>query len=175
METFDDDGPSTSSEWAVKSVVQDVGEPMDALCTNKAFDLLAVAGRSVMKVFSLKNNEFKQELDLRSKTRRMNLYFSGSVSWNPVKPLVAATSSTGLVVLFDIEKCRGNNAQDPDAIRFIDPEGPSTADQFFRANKAAATKVCFHSYDGDLFISGSKDATIYLHDLREPKPAASFG
>lgn len=71
------------SEWALKNVVQDVGDPMDALCTNKAFDLLAVAGKSVMKVYSLKNNEFQQMLDLRSKSRRM-LYFSGSVSWSPV-------------------------------------------------------------------------------------------
>jgi hypothetical protein len=49
METIATDDPSTS-DWAVKSVIQEVGEPMDALCTNKAFDLLTVAGRSVMKV-----------------------------------------------------------------------------------------------------------------------------
>jgi WD40 repeat protein len=78
-------------------------------------------------------------------------------------------------VLFDIESCRGSNAQDSNSIRFIDPEGPSAVDQFFKANKAAATKVCFHSYDPNLFISGSKDATIYLHDIRQSRPAASFG
>jgi WD40 repeat protein len=169
----DEDNPSTS-DWAVKSVVQDVGDQMDALCTNKNFDLLTVAGRSVMKVFSLRNNEFKQEVELRSKTRRMNLYFSGSISWNPVEPLVAATSSTGSIVLFDIEKCRGNNAQDSDPITFIDADGPSSVDQLFRANKAAATKVCFHSYDPKLLISGSRDATIYLYDLKYKKPVTSF-
>jgi hypothetical protein len=37
-----------------------------------------------MKVYALKNNEFEQVMDLRSKTRKTNLYFSGSISWNPV-------------------------------------------------------------------------------------------
>lgn len=36
---------SSSTEWAVKNVVQDVGEDMDALCINKSFNLVAVAGR----------------------------------------------------------------------------------------------------------------------------------
>jgi hypothetical protein len=40
----------SSTEWAVKNVVQDVGEPIDALCTNKNFDLLAVAGRSGIRL-----------------------------------------------------------------------------------------------------------------------------
>lgn len=175
MENFimDDDQLASSSEWAIKNVVQDVGEPIDALCTNRNFDLLTVAGRAVMKVFSLKNNEFQQVLDLKSINRRKNVYFSGSISWNPINEnLVATTSSTGLVVLFDLEKCRNN---DSTGINFIDPEGSSGTDQSFRAHKAAATKVCFHSYDRNLFISGSKDATIYLHDQRYPeKPAANF-
>jgi hypothetical protein len=51
--------------------------------------------------------------------------------------LIAATSSTGLIVLFDIENCRNSNQ---DSIRFMDPEGASGSDQFFKANKAAATK-----------------------------------
>ncbi|KAI6176097.1 Beta-Casp domain-containing protein [Aphelenchoides bicaudatus] len=166
---------SSSAEWAVKSVIHDVGEQMDALCTNKTFDLFTVAGRAVMKVFSLKNNEFKQEMDLKSKTRRMNLYFSGSVSWNPIDPLVAATSSTGQIVLFNLERCQAS-AQDSNAIKFIDPEGSSNVDHFFRAHKAAATKVCFHPFNKNLFISGLRDSTIFLHDLEaQEKPVASFG
>lgn len=84
--------------------------------------------------------------------------------------LIAATSSTGTIVLFNIEENSAHASP-----RFIDPEGPSAVDQFFRANKPAATKVCFHSYDPDLFVSGSKDATIYLYDLRHDKLAASYG
>jgi hypothetical protein len=45
---LEDDQIASSSEWAIKNVVLDVGEPMDALCTNKRFDLLTVAGRSGM-------------------------------------------------------------------------------------------------------------------------------
>lgn len=123
-----------------------------------------------MKIFSLKNNEFEQVLDLKSKTR--NLYFSGSISWNPVNEnFIAATSSTGVIVLFDLEKCRNNMER---GAQFVDPEGPYSFDQTFRAYKPAVTKVCFHTYNPDLYISGTRDNVIYLHDTKEAKPTASF-
>ncbi|KAI6181196.1 GATOR complex protein WDR24 [Aphelenchoides besseyi] len=160
------------SVYVVQNVVHDVGEAMDALSTNKNFDLVAVAGRSVMKLYAIRDNKFEQVLDLRTKTCGRNVYFSGSISWNSVKEnLIAATSSTGSIVVFDLDHCRGLNSQD--TIRFIDP-GAGSSDHLFRANKAAATKVCFHSFNPYLFVSGSRDATLWLHDYRQLEPAASF-
>lgn len=46
MDNIDGQLATHSTEWAIKNVVQEVGEPMDALCTNKNFDLITVAGRS---------------------------------------------------------------------------------------------------------------------------------
>ncbi|KAI6218687.1 GATOR complex protein WDR24 [Aphelenchoides fujianensis] len=158
-------------EYVIKSVVQDVGEAMDALATNRNFDRVAVAGKAVMKLYSIKNTSFELELDLRTKTRGRSVYFSGSISWNPISEnLIAATSSTGSIVVFDLDHCRRGNSQE--SIRFIDPVGGG---DLFRANVAAATKVCFHSFNPYLFVSGSKDATIWLHDYRQHRPVASFG
>ena len=93
-----------SDGWVMQNVVQDVGDSVEALCTNKNFDLVAVAGKSgsnrrvssfaagrcvsavflVMKIYSLRDDEFEQVVDLRGRTRRPHLYLSGSVSWNPI-------------------------------------------------------------------------------------------
>ncbi|CAD5220468.1 unnamed protein product [Bursaphelenchus okinawaensis] len=158
----------------VKDVTMELNDPMDALSVNKDFTQLAVAGRAVLKVFSIKEDGFEPAVDLRAKTRRMNLYFSGSVSWNPNREnLIAVTSSIGSIVLFDLEHCHGSNPQD--AVSFIDPEAVSSGLEFqFRAHKAAATKVCFHEFNPNIFISGSKDATLFLYDIRRPEPAAHF-
>ncbi|CAD5226921.1 unnamed protein product [Bursaphelenchus xylophilus] len=157
-----------------KDVTLELNDPMDSLSVNKDFTQIAVAGRAVLKVFSIKEDGFEPAVDLRAKTRRMNLYFSGSVSWNPNREnLIAVTSSIGSIVLFDLEHCHGSNPQD--AVSFIDPESLNSGLEFqFRAHKAAATKVCFHEFNQNLFISGSKDATLFLYDIRKPEPAGHF-
>lgn len=119
--------------------------------------MIVVAGRAVMKVFAIQTNGFKMVTDLRSKSRRLNMYFSGSVAWSPTKEnIIASTSSNGGVHLFDLNYPAGST------------------DQQYRVHKNAATKVCFHEYNENLLISGSTDATVWLYDLRCTEPSVCF-
>lgn len=48
------------------------------------------------------------------------------------------------------------------------------ADQQYRSHKKAATKVCFSEFNENLLLSGSKESTALLHDLRSAEPVATF-
>jgi WD40 repeat protein len=44
----------------------------------------------------------------------------------------------------------------------------------YKAHKSVATKVCWHEFDAHLLASGSKDASVWLYDVRTPDPLISF-
>uniref|UniRef100_A0A914D3B2 GATOR2 complex protein WDR24 n=1 Tax=Acrobeloides nanus TaxID=290746 RepID=A0A914D3B2_9BILA len=142
-----------------RNVVLHLHEPIDALCATRSHSMVAVAGRNILKVFGLKDDRFEPKLDLRKSKQK--LFFSGSVSWSPLKEnWIASSSTTGTVNLWDLE------TQNYVSLSHNEPH--------FRSHKAVTTKVCFHEFNENLLVSGSKDGTIWLYDTRLAEPVQFF-
>ncbi|KAK6745026.1 hypothetical protein RB195_011627 [Necator americanus] len=153
-----DDDITIVSPPANKNMV-DVDDPMDALSANREQNRLVAAGcRGVLKVFKLDDEGFEQVIDLRSaRSRRLNLLYSPSnVAWSKLKDeLIATTSNNGAVVLWDVNKGR--------------------IEMHYKSHQRSATVVHFHRSNENLLISGSRDAAVFLYDLRESEPVKKFG
>ncbi|VDO48236.1 unnamed protein product [Haemonchus placei] len=146
-----DDDLSIASPPVSKPIV-DVEDPVDALSANREQTRLVAAGcRGVLKVFKMDDQGLEQVADLRSaRSRRLNLLYSPSnVAWSKLKDqLVATTSNNGAVVLWDMH---------------------------YKAHQRSATVVHFHRSNDNLLVSGSRDAAVFLYDLREQDPVKKFG
>lgn len=138
--------------------VIDVSDPIDALSSNREQTRVVAAGsRGVLKIFRVTDNSLDHVQDLRpAKSRRMSLLYSPSnVAWSKLKDeYVATTSTTGAVVLWNVEKTKIETS--------------------YKVHTRSATVVRFHRKDANLMISGSKDATMLLYDFRQPQPTQCF-
>ncbi|XGW13453.1 hypothetical protein V3C99_000072 [Haemonchus contortus] len=153
-----DDDLSIASPPVSKPIV-DVEDPVDALSANREQTRLVAAGcRGVLKVFKMDDQGLEQVADLRSaRSRRLNLLYSPSnVAWSKLKDqLVATTSNNGAVVLWDVQKGK--------------------IEMHYKAHQRSATVVHFHRSNDNLLVSGSRDAAVFLYDLREQDPVKKFG
>ncbi|KAL3102002.1 hypothetical protein niasHS_003411 [Heterodera schachtii] len=135
-------------------IIVETYEALEALSTNRARNRVAVVGRTVAKVFALNGNRVELRTE-RSKPRTA-MYFSGSIAWSPLREnLVAAASSNGCIFLWD-------------------PDSSHSIERAYKAHKQLATKVCFNEFNEHLLLSGSKDSTVWLYDLRSPEPSTCF-
>ncbi|WKY02079.1 hypothetical protein Q1695_015805 [Nippostrongylus brasiliensis] len=139
--------------------VANVYDPVDALSANREQTRLVAAGcRGVLKVFKIDDEGLEEVIDLRSvRSRRLNLLYSPSnVSWSKLKDeLVATTSNNGAVVLWDVHKGK--------------------IEMHYKAHQRSATVVHFHRSNENLLVSGSRDAAVFLYDLRQQEPVSKFG
>ncbi|KAK6038685.1 WD domain, G-beta repeat protein [Cooperia oncophora] len=154
---LDDDIPIASPP--VCKTIIDVDDPVDALSANREQTRLVAAGcRGVLKVFKMDEDGLEQVADLRSaRSRRLNLLYSPSnVAWSKLKDhLVATTSNNGAVVLWNVLKGK--------------------IEMHYKAHQRSATVVHFHRSNENLLVSGSRDAAVFLYDLREQDPVKKFG
>ncbi|KAK5976007.1 hypothetical protein GCK32_016881 [Trichostrongylus colubriformis] len=90
----------------------------------------------------------EQVADLRPvRSRRLNLLYS-NVNWSKLRDhLVATTSYSGAVVLWDVNK----------------------------GKVAISSVVHFHRSNENLLISGSRNAAVFLYDLRVQDSVKKFG
>lgn len=134
-------------------IIHQTTEPLDALCTNKDRSRIAITGRTVVKVFSSCDGQF--ELIAERNKPRKTMYFSGSIAWCPLREnLIAVTSSVGAIYLWDPETTHMECS--------------------YKAHKQLATKVCFNEFNENILVSGSKDSTVWLYDLRCAEPSLCF-
>ncbi|OTF82070.1 WD repeat-containing protein 24-like protein [Euroglyphus maynei] len=135
--------------------------PVNAMAVSRD-GLLAVAGRSLLKVYNLCNENgllFGQELyNLRSSNLK-NLNFSNSdVTWCPLDNDILATAATnGAVVVWNLQ-CLTK----------------SKIGVVYNDHKRTVNKVCFHSSDPNLLLSGSQDGCMKLFDLRKKEAVTTF-
>ncbi|KAJ1371670.1 hypothetical protein KIN20_033657 [Parelaphostrongylus tenuis] len=153
-----DDDLVVTSPSSSRPIV-DIYDPVDAISSNRDETRVVVAGcRGVLRVFQFAEDGFQQLIDLRSiRSRRLNLLYSPSnVAWSKLKDeLIATTSNNGAVVLWNVIKGR--------------------IEMHYKAHQRSATVVHFHLSNENLLISGSRDAAVFLYDLREQEPVKKFG
>lgn len=137
-----------------KYFAAEVFEGLDALCTNKDRNKVAVTGRTVAKVYAVYDDRFELRTE-RNKPKK-TMYYSGSIAWSPLREnLIASASSIGAVYLWD-------------------PESSQNIECFYKAHKQLVTKVCFNEFNENILVSGSKDSTVWLYDLRSAEPSTCF-
>ena len=131
--------------------------PANALDLCKDGSKVAVAGRSVFKIFSIED-EFVERDNLRPGKNNINLTFScNDVVWSPVDDQVIATAATnGAVVVWNLNK-----------------SGRGKQELVFSDHRRTVNKINFHPTDQWL-ISGSQDGTMKLFDMRVEKSGQTF-
>ncbi|XP_039248704.2 GATOR2 complex protein WDR24-like [Styela clava] len=136
----------------------DVGGPINMLAANKDSSMIAVAGRTILKIYSVDDTCFKEKINLRV-GRRQGLNLScADVAWNHLNESLIATAATnGAIIAWDLS-ASGRNKQL----------------EIFTDHKRTVTKVCFHSSEPGRLLSGSQDCTMKMFDMRKKECIASF-
>ncbi|XP_015908110.1 GATOR2 complex protein WDR24 isoform X2 [Parasteatoda tepidariorum] len=128
----------------------------NALATNKEASQVVVAGRNVFKIFNVEANKFVEKLNLRIGKNVDLSYSCADVVWNPVDNAVLATAATnGSVVTWNLNSLQKQ-------------------DMKFQDHKRTVNKVCFHTTEAQLLLSGSQDGTMKLFDLRKKEVSSTF-
>lgn len=86
--------------------------------------------------------------------------------------LIAAASSNGAIYVWDPENpqtSKVNLGEFPKFKFFSD-----LVESYYKAHKQLATKVCFNEFNENILVSGSKDSTVWLYDLRMAEPTTCF-
>jgi WD40 repeat protein len=134
---------------------EDVGGPATALALNKATTQVAVAGRSVLKIYNICEKGFELSANLRavkSATASCN-----DVAWNQVDDNILATATpSGSVITWNLSK-----------------PTLSKMDIVYQDHKRTVNKIHFHGSDPYLLLSGSQDS-IKVFDIRQNEAVISY-
>ncbi|GMR42996.1 hypothetical protein PMAYCL1PPCAC_13191, partial [Pristionchus mayeri] len=127
------------------------GEPLDALTVNiDGTKFCAGGSRGVLKVFNVHDdNTLEESVNFRRiKSKRLTLLYSPlDVCWNPIiENRIGSTSTNGAVVFWNVEEGR--------------------LDFHYKEHTRSATSIKFHPKEPDIVISGSKDASVLMYDIR---------
>lgn len=143
---------------AKKTISINLDGSANALALNKDANLVAVAGRTVFKIYEIGDDKFTENLNLRV-GKNLNLNYScNDVAWNYMDENVLATAATnGVVVTWNLQK-----------------QSRSKLDVIFSDHKRTVNKVCFHPSEPHFLLSGSQDGTMKLFDLRRKEASSEF-
>lgn len=132
--------------------------PANALALNKDNTQVVVAGRNVFKVFSIEEDEFVENCNLRV-GKNLNLNFScNDVAWSTHEDHILATAATnGAVVVWNLNR-----------------PSRSKQEHVFVDHKRTVNKVSFHTVEPSWLISGSQDGTMKTFDLRTKEATRTF-
>lgn len=128
---------------------------MTALAANKTTSQVAVAGRSIFKIYSINNSSF----ELISNLRVVKNVIAGcnDIAWNQVDDNILASATTsGAIVTWNLNK-----------------SGFSKMDLVYHDHKRIVNKIRFHTNDPWLLISGSQDS-IKVFDLRQSEAVINY-
>jgi len=84
-----------------------------------------------------------------------------------IENLIAVTSSVGAIYLWDPETTHSNLTVLFNNVTFL-------VECSYKAHKQLVTKVCFSEFNENILVSGSKDSTVWLYDLRCAEPSLCF-
>lgn len=138
-----------------ESFCEDVGGPVTALALNKATSQVAVAGRSIFKIYSIAEKGFEVVSNLR--VAKNFVASCNDVAWNQVdENILASATPSGAIVTWNLNK-----------------PGFSKMDVVYQDHKRTVNKVHFHSNDPWLLLSGSQDS-IKVFDLRQNEAVINY-
>jgi len=130
--------------------VQIPDSPANALDLSKDFGHVVVAGRNMMKIYSIEEDEFVERVNLGGGKRGNYNLSCNDVVWSPIDDQLIATGATnGAVVLWN-----------------LGITGKSKQEKVFEDHKRTINKVNFHPTEAHCLITGSQDGTMRLFDLR---------
>lgn len=137
------------------SFFEDVGGPTTALALHKSTSQVAVAGRSVLKIYSIEDDKFNMMYNLR--VVKNTMASCNDVAWNQVdENILASATPSGAIVTWNLSK-----------------SGFSKMDAVYQDHKRPVNKIHFHSNDPWLLLSGSQDS-IKVFDLRHNEAVISY-
>uniref|UniRef100_A0A8D8G678 GATOR2 complex protein WDR24 n=1 Tax=Culex pipiens TaxID=7175 RepID=A0A8D8G678_CULPI len=127
----------------------------NALALNRESTQIAVAGRSLLKVFSIESDGFTEVCNMRGGKNQNLSTSSNDVAWSALDSNILATAATnGVVSVWDLSKF-----------------GRQKQLLVYAEHERTAHSVAFHGAEANLLISGSQDGTIKCFDLRTDKTA----
>ncbi|XP_023172030.1 GATOR complex protein WDR24 isoform X1 [Drosophila hydei] len=122
----------------------------NALALNKENNQIAVAGRSLLKVYSIDTEGFTEVCNMRVGKNQNLSYSSNDVAWSTLDSNILATAATnGVVSVWDLSKF-----------------GRQKQLLVYNEHERTAHTVTFHSTEANILISGSQDGTIKSFDIR---------
>lgn len=134
---------------------EDIGGPATALALNKTTNQVAVAGRSVFKIYTITEKGFEVVSNLR--VVKNAIASCNDVAWNQIdENILASATPSGAIVTWNLNK-----------------PGFSKMDIVYQDHKRTVNKVHFHSNDPWLLISGSQDS-IKVFDLRQNEAVINY-
>eukprot|EP01102_Stenamoeba_stenopodia_P018933 TRINITY_DN7028_c0_g1_i1.p1 TRINITY_DN7028_c0_g1~~TRINITY_DN7028_c0_g1_i1.p1 ORF type:complete len:798 (-),score=135.63 TRINITY_DN7028_c0_g1_i1:38-2431(-) len=137
----------------------DVGGPLNALSPSPNKNMMAVAGRDVLKIVSIVDDEDMTVVkNFRvGKEKNMNLnYSSTDVRWHPQAMKIATAATNGAVVIWNIG------------------ENQPKQEKVISEHNRTVNRICWHPESDSLLLSGSQDGTIRLWDRRDPNNKKTF-
>ncbi|XP_034662632.1 GATOR complex protein WDR24 [Drosophila subobscura] len=130
----------------------------NALALSKDNTLIAVAGRSLLKVYSIDDYGFREVCNMRGGKNQNLSYSSNDVAWSTMDCNLLATAATnGVVSVWDHSKC-----------------GRQKQVLVYNEHERTAHTVTFHSSEPNILISGSQDGTIKCFDIRSDKSVNTY-
>ncbi|XP_023292808.2 GATOR complex protein WDR24 [Lucilia cuprina] len=130
----------------------------NALVLNKDCNKIAVAGRSLLKVFAINNDGFTEVCNMRGGKNQNLSYSSNDVAWSTLDTNILATAATnGVVSVWDLSKF-----------------GKQKQWLVYNDHERTAHAVTFHNTEVNTLISGSQDGTIKCFDTRSDKACNTF-
>lgn len=142
-----------SEVWEISC--EDVGGPTTALALNKTTSQVAVAGRSIFKIYAINDTGFELSANLR--VVKSVVASCNDVTWNQVdENILASATPSGAVVTWNLSKT-----------------GFSKMDTVYQDHKRTVNKVHFHYTDPWLLLSGSQDS-IKVFDLRQNEAVLNY-
>lgn len=134
---------------------EDVGGPVTALALNKTTNQVAVAGRSVFKIYNIFERGFEVTANLR--VSKGVTSSCNDITWNKADDSILATATpSGAIVIWNLNK-----------------PGYSKMDTVYQDHKRTVNKIHFNHTDANLLISGSQDS-IKVFDLRQSEAVINY-
>ncbi|XP_055380424.1 GATOR complex protein WDR24 [Condylostylus longicornis] len=128
----------------------------NALALNKDCTQIAVAGRYLLKIFSIEPDGFNEVCNMRG-AKNHQIHPSNDIVWSHVDSNILATAATnGVVSVWDLS-------------RF----GRQKQYLVYNEHERTTHTVTFHNTE-QLLLSGSQDGTIKCFDLRVDKSVSTY-
>jgi len=132
--------------------------PANALDLCRDMSHVVVAGRNMMKIYSIEEDTFLEKFNLATTKRSVTNMCCNDVVWCPNDDQLIATGLTnGAVVLWNLSIT-----------------GRSKQERVFEDHKRTINKVNFHPNEAHYLIAGSNGGDMSLFDTRQDNPGQIF-
>lgn len=131
---------------------------INAFAPNPENTKVALAGREILKVLSIRQDEIVEISDLRGGSRVNLNYSSNDVKWGigASAAIVATATSNGSIVTWNVHT------------------GSKRVERAINGHNRAVNRLAFNPGNGSWLLSASQDGSMRLWDLRERDGTARF-